>query len=186
MGYNLDSMEQLSRKLQPQDIPVLMVMLKQTDMRTGSEFGLASQCEAAISPVRVAAANDELLLLTDGEDIMSLIADFSGCSPAAQQHAAQVQTELAEARQQLYERKRHEIQLKEAEDARIQRNGLKMTDPAQAAQLTRSEREEVFQRSVKAAGLDKQPRTPAQEQLVQRMYRTMVLGESANTSAKPR
>ena len=65
----------------------------------------------------------------------------------------------------------------------IRDGAMKMMEPAQAGQLTRAEREEVFERSLKASGLDKQPRTPAQEQLVQRMYRTMVLGEAVHGTA---
>ena len=53
--------------------------------------------------------------------------------------------------------------------------------PKQAKELTRQEREEVYRRSLKAMGLKKEgPMTPAQRDLVQRMYRTMVLGESGN------
>jgi hypothetical protein len=74
-----------------------------------------------------------------------------------------------------------EAQENAAEDARIQRNALKMTNPKQAKDLTRQEREEVFRRSLKAMGLKEDgPMTPAQKDLVQRMYRTMVLGESSN------
>lgn len=74
-----------------------------------------------------------------------------------------------------------EAQENAAEDARIQRNALKMTDPKQAKDLTRQEREEVFRRSLKAMGLKEDgPMTAAQRDLVQRMYRTMVLGESGN------
>ena len=68
---------------------------------------------------------------------------------------------------------------KAAEDARIQRNALKMQNPEQAKDLTRKEREEVYRRSLKQMGLKEDgPMTPAQRDLVQRMYRTMVLGES--------
>jgi hypothetical protein len=71
-----------------------------------------------------------------------------------------------------------EAKQKAENDARIQRNGLKITDPKQAASLTRQEREEVYHRSLKAMGLDENsPLTPQQRDLVDRMYRTMVLGE---------
>ena len=79
------------------------------------------------------------------------------------------------------EQRRLEEEAKEkaAEDARIQRNALKMLDPERAKDLTLKEREEVFRRSLKQMGLKEDgPMTPAQKDLVQRMYRTMVLGES--------
>jgi hypothetical protein len=58
-----------------------------------------------------------------------------------------------------------------------------MLDPAQAATLSRKEREEVYRRSVKAMGLDENgPLTPQQKDMLDRMYRTMVLGESGKRS----
>jgi hypothetical protein len=78
-------------------------------------------------------------------------------------------------------RSEQEAKEKAAEDAHIQRNALKMRDPKQAKELTRQEREEVYRRSLKAMGLKEEgPMTPAQRDLVQRMYRTMVSGESGN------
>jgi hypothetical protein len=66
-----------------------------------------------------------------------------------------------------------------AEDARIQRNALKMLDLDEAKDLTLKEREEVYRRSLKQMGLKEDgAMTPAQKDRVQRMYRTMVLGES--------
>src|SRR5579864_3147411 len=63
-------------------------------------------------------------------------------------------------------------------DARIQRNGLKLLDPKQAKTLTRDERLEVYRRSLAAMGLKEDgPMTPEQKKLVDRMYRSMVLGE---------
>jgi hypothetical protein len=48
-----------------------------------------------------------------------------------------------------------------------------------AKSLTRQEREEVYKRSLKEMGLKEDgPMTPVQKEMVQRMYRTMVLGES--------
>jgi hypothetical protein len=85
---------------------------------------------------------------------------------------------LGEAERRTLEQETKE---KAAEDARIQRNALKMMDPKQAKELTRQEREEVYRRSLKAMGLKEDgPLTPAQKDLVQRMYRTMVLGESGD------
>ena len=85
---------------------------------------------------------------------------------------------LNEAEQRRLE---EEAKEKAADDACIQRNAVKMMDPKQAKALTRQEREEVYRRSLKAMGLkEDSPMTPAQKDLVQRMYRTMVLGESGN------
>jgi hypothetical protein len=48
---------------------------------------------------------------------------------------------------------------------------LKVLDPELAKGLTRTEREEVYQRSLKEMGLKEDgPMTPAPKDLVQRMY----------------
>ena len=76
-----------------------------------------------------------------------------------------------------------EAKRKAEDEARIQQNSIKMLDPNRAKELTREEREEVYHSSLKAMGLDeKGPLTPAQKQMVDRMYRTMVLGETAPSS----
>jgi hypothetical protein len=65
-----------------------------------------------------------------------------------------------------------EAKRKAENDAHIQQNGLKWIDPNRAKELTGQEREE------ETLGLNENgPLTPAQKQMVERMYRTMVLGE---------
>ena len=180
MGYNDQSLNTLSQKLTPADIPTLIDLVADKDLRVGVQFALASQCEAAIIPVREAAVQHKMLFL-DAEDAMRLIEDFAVCTPETQQKASATRFEvhmLGEAEQRRLEQEAKE---KAAEDARIQRNALKMRDPKQAKELTRQEREEVYRRSLKAMGLKEEgPMTPAQRDLVQRMYGTMVLGESGN------
>jgi hypothetical protein len=91
--------------------------------------------------------------------------------------------DLEKLRQDDQEKAEQEAKRQAAEDARIQENGLKMLDPQKAKTLTREEREEVFRRSLKAMGLSENgPMTPDQKKLVDRMYRTMVLGESTPKS----
>ena len=112
---------------------------------------------------------------------MDLIANFRACSPEAQQKAVAMRADLDTLRIADQARITEESKKRAAEDARIQQNGLKMLDPQQAATLTRKEREEVYHRSLKAMGLDENgPLTPQQKELVDRMYRTMVLGEPGN------
>ena len=180
MGYNNQSLNTLSQKLAPADIPTLIDLLADKDLSVGVQFALASQCKAAIIPVREAAAQFKMSFL-DAEDAMRLIEDFAVCTPETRQSASAMRFEihsLSEAEQRRLEEEANE---KAADDARIQRNALKMMDPKQAKDLTRQEREEVYRRSLKAMGLKEDgPMTPAQKDLVQRMYRTMVLGESAN------
>ena len=180
MGYNDQSLNTLSQKLTPADIPVLMDLLPDKDLRTGIQFGLASQCEAALLAVRDAAA-DHRMPFFDAEDTMRLVENFSACTAKARQGAAAMRSEIHSLGEAEHRRMMQEAQENAAEDARIQRNALKMMDPKQAKELTRQEREEVFRRSLKAMGLKEDgPMTPAQKDLVQRMYRTMVLGESGN------
>jgi septal ring factor EnvC (AmiA/AmiB activator) len=180
MGYNNQSLNTLSRKLTPADIPTLIDLLADTDLRVGVQFALASQCEAAILPVREATVQHKVPFL-DAEDTMRQVEDYAACGPETQQRASAMRSEihsLGEAEQRSLQQKAKE---KAADDARIQRNALKMMDPKQAKELTRQEREEVYRRSLKAMGLKEDgPLTPAQKDLVQRMYRTMVLGESGD------
>ena len=180
MGYNDQSLKTLSRRLTPADIPGLIDLLRDQELHVGVQFALASQCEAAIVPVRE-AAGDHKMSFFDAEDTMREIEDYSACGPQTHQEANAMRSEIHALGE--VEQRRMEQQAKERaiEDARIQQNGLKLTDPTQAKELTRQEREEVFRRSLKAMGLKEDgPMTPAQRDLVQRMYRTMVLGESGD------
>jgi hypothetical protein len=180
MGYNDQSLNTLSKKLTPADIPVLIDLLSDKDLRIGIQFGLASQCEAVLFPVRDAALDHKMPFL-DAEDTMRLVGSFADCTAKTKQGAAAVRSEIHLLSEAEHRRIMQEAQENAAEDARIQRNALKMTDPKEAEDLTRQEREEVFRRSLKAMGLKEDgPMTPAQKDLVQRMYRTMVLGESDN------
>lgn len=180
LGYNEQSLEALSRKLNPSDIPILVSLLADRDLQVGVQFALAAQCEAAILPVHDAAEDHKISFL-DSDDIISLIENFSRCSPETQQKATAMRTEI-HTLGEIYEQKMaEEAKQRAANDQRIQNNGLKMLDPNQARTLTRQEREEVYRRSLKSMGLTEDgPMTPEQRDLVQRMYRTMVLGESGN------
>lgn len=180
MGYNDQSLRFLSQKLTPDDIPFLVDLLSDKDLRIAIQFGLASQCEAALVPVRKAVLAHKMAFF-DAEDAISLIESFAGCSTNAKQSAAAMRSEIRSFSEAEHTRIVQEARQKAAEDARIQRNALKLMDPKQAKDLTRQEREEVFRRSLKAMGLKEDgPMTPAQKDLVERMYRTMVLGESGN------
>lgn len=180
LGYNDRSLNALSRKLTPADIPVLVGLLTDKELRVGIQFGLASQCEASLFPVREAAVEYKMQFF-DAEDTMRLVESFSGCTPETRQGAAAMRSEIHSLDQAEHRRLMQEAEDKAANDARIQRNALKLTDPKQTKELTRQEREEIFRRSLKAMGLKEDgPMTPAQRDLVQRMYRTMVLGESGN------
>jgi hypothetical protein len=180
MGYNDQSLNTLSQKLTPADIPVLIDLLSDKDLRIGIQLGLASQCEAALFPVRHAAL-DHKMPFFDAEDTMRLVESFASCPAKVKQEAAAMRSEIHSLSETERRKMMQEAQENAAEDARIQRNALKITDPKQAKDLTRQEREEGFRRSLKAMGLKEDgPMTAAQKDLVQRMYRTMVLGESGN------
>ena len=180
MGYNNLSQNALSQKLTSADVPILIDLVADKDLHVGVQFALASQCDAAIIPVREAVMQHKMLFL-DAEDIMRLIEDFAVCTQETQQRASAMRSEIHALGEAEQARLEQEAKEKAVEDARIQRNALKMTDPQQAKELTRQEREEVYRRSLKAMGLKEDgPLTPAQKDLIQRMYRTMVLGESGN------
>jgi hypothetical protein len=117
----------------------------------------------------------------DADDVLHLIEDFSVCTPETRQRASAMRSEFESLRKAEHLRLEQKEKEELAEDARIQRNALRMADPKQAKELTRQECEEVYRRSLKAMGLNENgPLTPAQKDLIQRMYRTMVLGESGN------
>jgi len=181
LGYNEHSQIEMSQELSPADVPLLISLLNDPDLRVGAEFALASQCEAAIVPVRRAVISDERVSSLDADDIMDLIADFSRCRPEAQAAARAMRVEIDKLVQERLAKRTQDVEQQAANDARIQRNAVKMMDAAQRKTLTLEERQEVFRRSLKAAGLEN-PQTPAQKTMVDRMYRTMVLDEP--TTAK--
>jgi hypothetical protein len=190
MGYSGQSLIELSRKLTPADIPALMSLVSDRELRTGVQFALASQCEPAIAPVREAAAQHRMDFL-DASGVMDLISGFEGCTLRARERARAAQAEIETLRRDYQAKAQQKAKQQADDDARIQRNALKMSvNPRQAAQeLSREEREEIYRRSLTAMGLKEDgPMTPQQKELVQRMYRTMVLGEpgppSSNTPAK--
>lgn len=176
LGYNSESLAELGRSLKSDDIPTLIALLKDKEVRVGAEFGLASQCGEAIDPVKTAASEKRTSFL-DSIDVMEFISDYEACPAADRERAKAVRIELDEMREEQYRKTAERLAKEKAEDQRIQENGIKMLDPAAASKLTLEERKEVFERSVKAAGLEN-PKTPEQKAMVERMYRTMVLGES--------
>ncbi len=182
MGYNRESLEELAKTLRAGDLPALIRLLRDREMRVGAQFGLASQCGAAIDPVR-RATSEKGADIHIGEDVMQFIMDNSACSEQARQDAEQAKSELAELRKTYWQKRADELAAERTNDQRIQQNAMKITDPKRSGELTKEERMEAFQRSVKAAGLEN-PQTPEQKALVDRMYRTMVLGES-NNKKKP-
>jgi hypothetical protein len=184
LGYNDRSLLQLSRAITPADIPNLLFLLEEKgdilkdniDVSVGARFALASQCDATIQPLQQAAGQNQHIAWLDADDILDLMAGFQGCDRATQAKARAVKSEVRAAAEERMAKRDRELQEKAADDARIQKNALKMSDPEQKKTLTRAEREEVFRRSVKAAGLEN-PQTPEQKARVDRMYRTMVLDE---------
>jgi len=176
MGYNDHSLIELSQAVGPDDIPSLISLMDNQVLRVGAQFALASQCGAAIEPVRETAAQNQKFSMLDADDILDLIAGFEGCTEEMRTQARETRTEVDSIRRNQQSKRAAEVQEKAADDARIQKNALKMNDPGQRKTLTRAERLEVFRRSVKAVGLE-HPQTPAQKALADRMYRTMVLDE---------
>jgi hypothetical protein len=181
LGYNDRSLLELSQKLSPADIPSMMALLADHKVRVGAQFALASQCGASVGPVGDAARRHSMSFL-DAADVLDLISSYNRCPPDAKAQARAMRGELDKLRQENDARMAQEAKRAAEDDARIQANGLKMMDPQRAKELTRQEREEVYHRSLKAMGLDENgPLTPAQKQIVDRMYRTMVLGQTGSS-----
>jgi hypothetical protein len=185
MGFGDRSLNELAHQLTPEDLPALIDLLAEQHLRTGVSFALASQCAAAIEPVRDAATLHKMQFY-EAQEVMDLIAGFAGCSADAKEKAAAMRQELSALSEAVREKSSTRAKQDAENDARIQRNGIKMMDPKQAATLTREEREEVYHRSLKAMGLDENgPLTPQQRDMVNRMYRTMVLGEPGPPKPQP-
>ena len=177
LGYNDRSLAELSRKLAPSDVSDILSLLKDRSLSVGVQFALASQCGASIAPVREAVKQHQMDFL-DASDVMDLVVSFAGCPSAARTEARIAKKEIDQLQQDEQARIAEESRRKAEDDARIQANSIKMIDPVRAKDLTHEERVEVYQRSLKAMGLnEKGPLTPAQKQMVDRMYKTMVLGE---------
>jgi hypothetical protein len=158
MGYNGQSLSELSQKLSPADVPSLIALLADRTVRIGAQFALASQCEASIVPVREAAKQHQMGFL-DASDVMDLISGFTGCPAMAREEARAMRDELDQLRRVDQARIAEEAKRRAENDARIQQNSIKMIDPIRAKELTREEREEVYQRSLKAMGLSKKARS---------------------------
>ena len=177
MGYGERSLHELASSIQPDDVPALIDLHSERHLRTGVAFALASQCEVSIEPTRDAAIQHKMQFF-EAQQVMDLIASFEACSADSNEKATAMRSELSALSDAEQAKAAAEKKEKAENDAHIQRNGLKMADPKQAASLTRQEREEVYHRSLKAMGLDENgPLTSQQRDLVDRMYRTMVLGE---------
>jgi len=177
LGYSDRSLTELSKKLTPADVPEVLTLLKDRTLSVGVQFALASQCGASIAPVREAVKQHQMDF-TDASDVMYLVASSAGCPSAAKTEARTAKTEIDQLQADDQARIAEESRRKAEDDARIQANSIKMIDPVRAKDLTHEERVEVYQRSLKAMGLnEKGPLTPAQKQMVDRMYKTMVLGE---------
>jgi hypothetical protein len=160
MGYSDRSLSELSRKLSPADVPTLIALLADRDIRVGVQFALASQCQASIVPVREAAKQHQMDSL-DASDVMDLISGFAACPPNAKEEARAMRDEIDQLRRDDQARVAEEAKRKAEDEARIQQNSIKMLDPSRAKELTREEREEVYHSSLKAMGLDeKGPLTP--------------------------
>jgi hypothetical protein len=181
VGYNDRSLTELSQKLSAADVPTLIALSKDSDVKVGAQFALASQCQGSLTAV-VEGAKQHHIDFLDAADVMDLISGFAHCDPVVREKARQARDEIDQLRKEDQARVADEAKREAENDARIQANSIKMTD-GRSKELSREEREEVYQRSLKAMGLnEKGPLTPAQKQIVDRMYRTMVLGEAGQSS----
>ena len=157
MGYSRQSLTTLSQKLTPIDVPTLIDLANDQDLHIGVQFALASQCEAALIPVREAAMQHKVPFL-DAEEVVGLIEDFGACTPETHQKSSAMRSEIHSLGEAEQRRLEEEAKEKAAEDARIQQNVLKMLDPERAKELTLEEREEVYRRSLDPMGRKKMAR----------------------------
>ena len=119
MGYSIRSLSELSRKLSPADVPTLIALLADQDIRVGVQFALASQCQASIVPVREAAKQHQMDFL-DASDVMDLISGFAACPPSAKEEARTMRDEIDQLRQDDQARVAEEAKRRAEDEARIQ------------------------------------------------------------------
>jgi hypothetical protein len=136
MGYGERSLHELAPIIRPDDVPSLIELHSDRQLRTGVAFALASQCEASIALTREAAIQHKMHFF-EAQEVMDLIAGFDACSADSKEKATATRSELTALSDADQAKAAAEAQQKAENDARIQRNGLKMTDPKHAASLTR-------------------------------------------------
>lgn len=178
LGYNSSSLWKMSHLLSPKDIPILLSLHANNVRRTGVKFALASQCKAGLDGV-LEAVEKKTFSFSDAEDTLHLIVGFNQCDSQTRQLAQEANQKLKLIREEEYkkvmrESERRKSEKKRTDDERIQANAIMSLTTEAKSSLTKEEREEVFKRSIRAAGLDG-PRTPEQEEFVRRMYNGMVL-----------
>jgi hypothetical protein len=93
LGYGLRSLDELRKNIRPADIPILVSLLPDRDYSVGAQFALASQCGEAIEPT-LRAPRDRIIDRFAAAEILSLISQFSRCTPADQARAAALKSEL--------------------------------------------------------------------------------------------
>ena len=99
MGYNTRSLWQLSKKLTPADIAVLISLAsRQSNLSVGAQFALASQCGPSVTAVRDAVEHKDpaqrKFLYLDAEDTLQLISEFEGCTAEVRHQAVDVRAEV--------------------------------------------------------------------------------------------
>ena len=116
MGYSSQSLNTLSQKLTSTDVPTLIDLAAEKNLRVGVQFALASQCGAALIPFRGAVLQHKITFLY-GKEVIRLIEDFSFCTPKTKDRAVAIRSGihlLDEAKQRQLE---EAAKAKAAEDA---------------------------------------------------------------------
>lgn len=157
LGYGQRSMSELARRLNPADVPGLIALLddKTRTAANGATFALASQCAAAIEPVtaRVRAPNVELPRFEQARETLERIAGNLSCSDAARERARVAAAEVTLAEKAAYARRIDDVRRRDAEDARLQAESAKLSDPARRREVSYQDCLAIAERSRKAAGL---------------------------------
>ena len=170
LGYNAQSQLELAKKLPSQSIPVLLDLLTHDkDARAGAIFGLASQCGAAIEPIKrvVASAAVPLLYWSDLQEALALIERGSLCSREDKRRAAEAGATLGQRIEAEYDERRQAAQAEKARQAALTKRGLLMLDPEGRKSVSINECLELVWESTKAMGID--PTTSeASQQLLNR------------------
>ena len=157
LGYGERSLHELSQKLTPADIPILIALIddKNRSAAIGATFGLASQCGAAIDPVyaMTAGAAPELKRYGEARDVLAQLANYARCTPPEREHARESSAMIDRAERDFRARRTKDITRREAQDARLQAEGMKMLDPVQRASVSHEDCLAVAERNRAATGI---------------------------------
>jgi hypothetical protein len=176
LAYTQDSVKDMAQKLTKDDIPFLFALHRENpkEMDVGTALALESLCGYGLEAIGAAyktSYRDSAWLF---DTVLSLSEPGAGgCGPKVGADAMALRADIEIMRKKQVEESRQRAEQERGEQNRLNQNAIGLI--AGNKPLTRAEREEQFNRTIAAMGLAGS-RTPEQEQMYQKMHKSM-LGE---------